>query len=270
VTPAGAASVKLVDAFTTGFATMPTDNDDDTAGQKRRSPGKARDQLIVSARELFAANGYAGTSTRQIAQHAGVHESLFYRHFRTKANLFDAAVVEPIREFVAGFLREWADRKELMAPAEVPSWEFIGGLYDLARKHRTLIMALASAHAFHADAFTNGDRAASAPLTDVLVGLREFVENAAEQNQFTWLDASLAIRYTIDFVIGVAVLDELLFPTDTKRLGRDETVRELVGFVIHGIGHPRPPIDVPSPSRRTAKAAAPTKRQGGGKSTNRR
>jgi AcrR family transcriptional regulator len=254
VTPAAAANVKLVDAFTTGLATMPTDNDNDTAGQKRRSPGKARDQLIISARELFAANGYAGTSTRQIAQHAGVHESLFYRHFRTKANLFDAAVVEPIREFVAGFLQEWADRKELMAPAEVPSWDFIGGLYDLARQHRTLIMALASAHAFHAEAFTNGDRAASAPLTDVLVGLREFVENAAEQNQFTWLDASLAIRYTIDFVIAVAVFDELLFPTDTKRLSRDETVRELVGFVIHGIGHPRPAVDVPVRSRGAARS----------------
>jgi AcrR family transcriptional regulator len=249
---------------------MPTDNDTDTAGQKRRSPGKARDQLIASARELFAANGYAGTSTRQIAQHAGVHESLFYRHFRTKANLFDAAVVEPIREFVAGFLREWADRKEFTAPAEVPSWEFIGGLYDLARKHRTLLMALASAQAFHDEAFTNGDRAASAPLTDVLVGLREFVENAAEQNQFTWLDASLAIRYTIDLVIAVAVFDELLFPTDTKSLSRDETVRELVFFVLHGIGHPRPALDLPPPSRRAAKRSARTKRPGAANTDRRR
>jgi AcrR family transcriptional regulator len=268
VTAAGGASVKVVDAFMSGVRTMPTDND--TAGQKRRSPGKARDQLIASARELFAANGYAGTSTRQIAQHAGVHESLFYRHFRTKANLFDAAIVEPIREFVAGFLREWADRKEFTAPAEIPSWEFIGGLYDLARKHRTLLMALASAHAFHADAFTNGDRTASAPLTDVLVGLREFVENAAEQNQFTWLDASLAIRYTIDFVIGVAVLDELLFSTDTKRLTRDETVRELVGFVIHGIGHPRPDVKFPVRPRRTATPAGPAKRPKGEKGGTRR
>jgi AcrR family transcriptional regulator len=234
---------------------MPTTNDN-LAGQKRRSPGKARDQLIASARELFAANGYAGTSTRQIAQHAGVHESLFYRHFRTKANLFDAAVVEPVREFVTRYVEEWADRKELTAPAEIPAAEFIGGLYDLARKHRTLLMALLSAHAFHDEAFTNGDRTASAPLTDVLVGLREFVETAAEQNDFSWLDASLAIRYTIDFVIAVAVLDELLFPADTKRLSRDDTVRELIGFVIHGIGHPRPEIDLPARSGRAAKAKA--------------
>jgi hypothetical protein len=34
-----------------------------------------------------------------------------------------------------------------------------------------------------------------------------------------------------------------------------------VGFVIHGIGHPRPEIGVPSPSRRTAKPAGPTKRR---------
>jgi AcrR family transcriptional regulator len=236
---------------------MPIDNDSDLAGQKRRSPGKARDQLIASARELFAANGYGGTSTRQIAQHAGVNESLFYRHFRTKANLFDAAVVEPIREFVAKYVEEWADRKELTAPAEIPAFEFIGGLYDLARKHRTLLMALLSAHAFHAEAFSNGDRAASAPLTDVLVGLQEFVENAAEQNQFTWLDASMAIRYTIDFVIAVAVLDDLLFPAYTQRRSRDDAVNELVAFVIHGIGHPREAPEVPA---RSAKSPAQSKR----------
>ncbi len=165
---------------------------------------------------------------------------------------------------MAGFLQEWADRKEFTAPAEIPSWDFIGGLYDLAREHRTLLMALASAHAFHTDAFTNGDRAASAPLTDVLVGLREFVQNAADQNEFNWLDVSLAIRYTIDLVIAVAVLDELLFPTDTKPSSRDETVRELVFFVLHGIGHPRPELDLPLRSRR-AKPAASTKRSAGGK-----
>ena len=49
--------------------------------------------------------------------------------------------------------------------------------------HRALLMALASAHAFHAEAFTNGDRMASAPLNDVLVGLQEFVEKFTQLNR---------------------------------------------------------------------------------------
>jgi AcrR family transcriptional regulator len=236
-------------------------DDDSTTPPRatRRSPGKARERLIISARELFAANGYAGTSTRQIAQHAGVHESLFYRHFRTKANLFDAAVVEPIREFVTRYVDEWANHKKPTVPAELPSAEFIAGLYDVARQHRTLLMALLSAHAFHDEAF-NGDRATSAPLTDVIVRLRDFVADTAEQNGFTWLDPSLAIRYTVDYVIAVAVIDELLFPSQGRRQGREETIRELVGFVLHGLGHPRQEA-IPVPPPRTRAGRKPSARR---------
>ena len=224
-------------------------SDSGTTPSARRSPGEARAALIVSARELFAANGYSGTSTRQIAEHAGVNDSLFYRHFRTKAKLFDAAVVEPIREFVNRYVEEWADRKEVTAPAEVPALEFIGGLYNVLREHRTLLMSLLSAHAFDPHAFRS-DGAGAAPLTDVLTGLRGFVENAAEQNRFTWLDPALAIRFTVEFVMSVAVLDDLLFPDENQPLGRNELVWELVQFVINGIGHPR--TDLPaSTSTRT-------------------
>jgi AcrR family transcriptional regulator len=43
--------------------------------------------LFVSAFELFSAQGFDATTVAQIAEHAGVTEMTFYRHFRTKGQL---------------------------------------------------------------------------------------------------------------------------------------------------------------------------------------
>lgn len=45
-------------------------------------------QLLEIAMKLFSEQGFDGTSTRQIAEAAGVNEALIFRHFRTKEELF--------------------------------------------------------------------------------------------------------------------------------------------------------------------------------------
>ena len=213
----------------------------------RRSPGEAKVALVAAARELFAANGYSGTSTRQIAEHAGVADSILYRNFRTKADLFDAAVVEPVRRFLAGYIDQWAGHTELAQPADLPTREFVVGLYDVLREHRALVMALASAHAFDGDAI---DSAASGPpLADLLDGLQSFVAEAAERNGFTWLNVPLAIRFTIGMVLSTAVFGDWVFPAHDDDVDHDTLVEEMVQFVLHGIAHPRDSAP-PPPARR--------------------
>jgi AcrR family transcriptional regulator len=48
--------------------------------------------LIAAARELFAADGYAGTGRDQIAARAGVTRGALYHHFGSKEQLFRAVV----------------------------------------------------------------------------------------------------------------------------------------------------------------------------------
>lgn len=43
-----------------------------------------QNKILESALELFAKQGYASTSTRNIARHAGVSEGLIFRHFENK------------------------------------------------------------------------------------------------------------------------------------------------------------------------------------------
>ena len=50
--------------------------------------------LLRSARRLFAAKGYAGTSNREIATAAGLAHTAIYNHFGSKAQLFTAVFVD--------------------------------------------------------------------------------------------------------------------------------------------------------------------------------
>ena len=48
--------------------------------------------LLQAALDLFSTQGYAGTTTRAIAERSGVTEALLYRHFATKQDLLRAVV----------------------------------------------------------------------------------------------------------------------------------------------------------------------------------
>jgi AcrR family transcriptional regulator len=57
-----------------------------------RSPGATRLRLLAATRSLLAAKGRRGTTTREIADQAGVNEATLFRQFGSKDALVDACV----------------------------------------------------------------------------------------------------------------------------------------------------------------------------------
>lgn len=54
----------------------------------RREPDEKRERLLDAAREVFAAKGYTGATTAEIAARAGVSEGILFHHFGSKSELF--------------------------------------------------------------------------------------------------------------------------------------------------------------------------------------
>lgn len=72
-----------------------------TGGGSRRLPAaERRTALVAAARRVFLAVGLTGARTRDIALEAGVNEALIYQHFSSKQELFEAAVVDPLKNVV--------------------------------------------------------------------------------------------------------------------------------------------------------------------------
>ncbi len=53
-----------------------------------------RRQILRTASGLFARRGYGGTTTREIAERAGINEALLFRHFPTKKKLYWTIIEE--------------------------------------------------------------------------------------------------------------------------------------------------------------------------------
>lgn len=61
-------------------------------GGGRMAADERRSQLLKTAVRLFSQHGFRGTTTREIAQAAGVSEAMVFRHFATKQDLYAAII----------------------------------------------------------------------------------------------------------------------------------------------------------------------------------
>jgi AcrR family transcriptional regulator len=69
-------------------------------------PGELRrEQIAAAARDVFAVRGLAGARTREIAKAANVTETVLYRHFSSKEEIFEAAVLEPVERMAKDLMR---------------------------------------------------------------------------------------------------------------------------------------------------------------------
>ncbi len=53
----------------------------------KAAPEDTRSRILLAAREIFALKGTRGTTTREVADRAGVNEATLFRHFGTKQTL---------------------------------------------------------------------------------------------------------------------------------------------------------------------------------------
>lgn len=65
--------------------------------QKSRNNNSTEERIIEAAVQLFSRQGFAGTSTHEIARLAGVSEVTLFRHFPRKRDLFWAATESRLR-----------------------------------------------------------------------------------------------------------------------------------------------------------------------------
>src|SRR5947209_19734157 len=67
------------------------------ASPARFTAADRREQILDVAAGLFARQGFQGTTTKQIAEGAGVTEALIFRHFPSKDDLYWAVIESKIK-----------------------------------------------------------------------------------------------------------------------------------------------------------------------------
>lgn len=202
----------------------------------RRPRGEPRRLLLEAAQELFSRQGFSNTSTREIADSAGVSEPLLFRWFGSKVGLFREAVVVPFVEFVEGFNERWQSGFPPELDDEEIARQFLGDLFDLLRNNRALVVML------WAGETEDGSELAESGVFDeinkelrVLANLR--AADATRRRGRRLPRDELATRTTVAMVAGMALFGEAFY--GKRRPSRKAIVDALTQATLYGSLHRR-------------------------------
>lgn len=198
----------------------------------RRPRGEARRLLLDAARDLFARKDYRSTTTREIAEAAGVSEYLLFRHFGSKAGLFREALVVPFTSFLDDFAQTW----RTVVPEETDevdlARQFVGHLYDVLVENRGLLLTLVAS-----DGLGDEDIEA-AGIADIRRALSMLGRISAEGVRLRGLRSNqpdLPAHSTVAMVVGMVALRSTFFGSSPP--SREAIVEELVQAILHGFLH---------------------------------
>jgi AcrR family transcriptional regulator len=198
----------------------------------RRPRGEPRKLLLAAARDLFASQDYRSTTTREIAEAAGVTEHLLFRNFGSKAGLFREALVLPFTEFVDDFGRTWNSVVPEQTDEEELTRRFVGQLYDVFVEHQGLLLTLMAAETL------SEDELAETGIAEIRRALTVLSQIGAEGMRIRGMRTSnpdLPAHSTVAMIAGMAALRSTYFGTEPPP--RQAIVDELVQAILHGFLH---------------------------------
>jgi AcrR family transcriptional regulator len=215
---------------TAGRTSKATADGDDYIKTTRRRRGEPRRLLLESARELFSRQGYASTSTREIADHAGVSETLMFRYFGSKAGLFREALVVPFIEYVENLNAKWQSGELDKLSDEGFARQLVGDLFDLFRENRGLVVML-----WAADSQSAKDLAETGIYEierELKVLAKLGAAETARRRGHPLYHHDLATRSMLAMVAGMAVFGKAFY--GKRPPSRNAIVDELTQSVLYG------------------------------------
>lgn len=135
--------------------------------QQQRS-AITQQKLLDAATEAFSENGFKGTSTRDIADRAGVHHPLITYHFKNKDRLWRAAADRIFREFNISLVRAMAEIPEVDPKARASA--FVRAYVRYSYHHPALHKIILQEASYSSSRLTWLIETHLKPLFDLVVG----------------------------------------------------------------------------------------------------
>lgn len=201
------------------------------AGRRRvrRTSEEIRSLILDAARAVFAERGFAGGTTRLIAERASVAEPLIFNNFGGKAALFDEAVIQPFNLRFTDFL---AISDDLPPDREMRSAQFVHAVYPFLRDNADLLHALVK---------SAGDMQVGA-----VPGLDDYFTRAADRMRSQYelrglcfdVAPELVVRYCFGMLAGSVLLSDWFFPTNAPE---DSVAEGALARLLYKASEPRDP-----------------------------
>jgi len=198
---------------------------------RRRCTGPERKAgILAAASSLFAAKGFNGTKTREIAKQAGVSEALIFRHFASKKALYAAILTEqsPIPELLSELKKLAHQRQDVQVLTHIaqtivrkaPAPPLMRLLLFSALENHELAKIFAEQHLQQ--------------FYDFLAG---YIAQRIRDGAFRRVDPLLAARSFIGMLIYHRLLSHLFHMPVPQQ--PDEIVQTFVTIFVNGLHKPK-------------------------------
>jgi len=195
----------------------------------RPAAGERRAQILRAAMDCFAARGFRGTTTRDIATRVGITEAALYRHFPSKEALYAAIVEEKMAA------PEWMEVVAEAAAAGDDRGVFAGLAHALLASAeddpsflRILLYTGLEGHAQAAPFFATRVRR----LREFLA---EYIARRTREGVFRAIDPVLGARAFLGMVMDFVIVREVFQQRDAYPHAREEAADVFVGLFLDGV-----------------------------------
>jgi len=184
--------------------------------------GERRQEIIRAAMEVFARNGFGGSTTRKIAENAGISEAMIYSHFRNKQDLYTAIIDEKLQPLDA--MRNKDDPRV-----------FTTIVSNYLRRHsedttflRLLLFSGLEGHEL-ASMFVAG------PVRKFFEFLADYIRERIEEGVFKPVNPEITSRCLLGMVHYFVLLREILGDDTLKPIDQTEAIETIVKIFCEGI-----------------------------------
>jgi AcrR family transcriptional regulator len=186
-----------------------------------------REQILGFAREEFLNRGLAGARVQDVADAAGVNIALVYKHFPSKDELFEQAVMSPLRDRLTGLIEEI--RELPVDPEGRASIELIREFF------LTLLTTFTeSVEEIGVVLFGHGDHSQAVYSKHV----RPLIDAAVEASKTTlgrWPSRTYDVDIAMQATFGMAFWVALDRSMRGRKESLDQIAEQLADILFHGI-----------------------------------
>ncbi len=229
-------------------------------GAVRMCGAARRDDIVRVSIKLFSQRGFRGTTTKEIAQAAGISEAMVFRHFATKRELYTAildykacaAALNDPREVFA----DAVSRKDDRAVFEGIACEALNHHEKDTDFNRLLLHSALEGHELSQMFWER-------TVLQIYQFLGSYIRERQRDGAFRNMDPVIVVRAFMGMIIHHSLNNNLW---DVKRrlldISNEQAAREFTEIIMRGISATSPASRAATNGRAAYATRAPKKRQG--------
>jgi AcrR family transcriptional regulator len=198
--------------------------------QVRIPASTRREQILDIATQLFARQGYEGTTTRQISQECAINEALIFRHFPTKEDLYWSVIERKIDH------ANPAQRMQAALNAGGDELDVFSGVAHEILERRAQDNTLSRLLLFSAlEKHSLSERFLATYAADYYENLADYIRHRINEGQFRAMNPLLAARAFVGMVIYHSWIQEIFGGKRHQDFDLAEVSRTLAEIWLQGM-----------------------------------